>query len=321
MKLGEIGPPQITTLHHHSFYPGGREPGHQVKPFHHPLYEEVDRSGGKSCYESDFDESGNGGGKLGTSDDDFAEDEFSAVSEYPSREGSATSSVRGSTGGDLCRDPASSEGEDCDYAMGDLMPVAVAPFGYHGKHLRAHHPNNGSERPDRSSSRNHLSSYPLAERTVVPPPAQRITEPPKGGGNKTHSTPLKDCNRKQQPAFLSSPKMSMPPPPANAQQWPTNHEDQQQPIGYPVSGGSSSQENIYSTIDEDDYPSVVHPSLTSLACPQRGSPSSKHNSAVPKSAPVRGGDRTITTLSQRNADDNGSSYGDIMPAFNSASFT
>lgn len=347
VKLGEIGPPQITTLHHTTFYPN-RDPGQVIggKPFN-PVYEEVsqapsgDKSTGKS-YESDFEESGKLGGRSLTSDDDFADEEFS-VAEYPSREGSgqcsATSSVRGSTGGDLCKDPVSSDegnGEDCDYMINDLPEMLPGDnsFSYPRKHLHMH-TNTSSERPEKMGGNtmqpphNHqhnIKTYPLPDRTVnVIPPTQRIIDPVKG--NKIHSTPLTDCKKHMSsshvpsasftPILSSNTKSNLMQMPANAQ-WPINHGHEEQ-MNYPT--GSSSQENIYSTIDEDELPDYpVHPSLTSLACPQRGSPSSIHNPVVPKSIPVRG-DRVIPQLSQRNADDNGSSYGDIMPAFNSASFT
>lgn len=336
VKLGDIGPPSITTLHHTTFYPN-RDHGQVIggKPFN-PVYEEVSQvpSGDKSTtgknYESDFEESGKLGGRSLTSEDEFAEDEFEGSGQC-----SATSSVRGSTGGDLCKDPVSSDegnGEDCDYMIHDLPEMLPGDnsFNYPRKHLHVH---SSSERPEKmhgksmQSPHNHqhnVTTYPLPDRTDnVMPSTQRITEPVKG--NKKHSTDSKKhMTSSHVPTASFTPvlpstntKSNLMPKPANAQ-WPMTH-GQEERMSYPT--GTSSQENIYSTIDEDELPDYpVHPSLTSLACPQRGSPSSKHNPVVPKSIPVRG-DRAIPQLSQRNADDNGSSYGDIMPAFNSASFT
>lgn len=84
-------PPPPTT-----FYPGSRELP-VAKPFHHPVYEEVsqappvaDHKGGRGLTSEEEDDEEGGSGPC-----------------------SASSSVRGSTGGDLSRDPVSSSEEDC----------------------------------------------------------------------------------------------------------------------------------------------------------------------------------------------------------------
>lgn len=330
VKLGDIGPPPVSLLNRNSFYPG-RDPGQVLgKPFN-PVYEEVSQapSGDKSTtgksYESDLEESGKIGGRSLTSEDDFAEDEFSAV-EYPSGEGSgqcsATSSVRGSTGGDLCKDPVSSDegtGEDCDYTVNDLpeMLPGDCAFNFPRKHLgfRADIGRDKLRAPMQvpRGHQHNMTTYPHPERTL--PPSQRIIEPTLS--EKPHS---KTDNKKRilspthvpLPSFAPLISSNLKNNPANAP-WLTKpaHDER---LNFPSSGPS--QENIYSTIDEDEPTDYhIHPSLTSLACPQRGNATpTKRSSAVPKNVSARS-DRHLPSLSQRNAEDNGSSYGDIMPAF------
>ncbi|XP_035220886.1 uncharacterized protein LOC118193841 [Stegodyphus dumicola] len=344
VKLGDMGPLPISTLHQSSFYPN-RNAGEVIsgKTFH-PVYEEVCQapSGDKSItgksYESDFEESGKLGGHSVTSEDDFAEDEFS-VAEYPSREGSgqcsATSSVRGSTGGDLCKDTVSSdEGVREDDMISDSPEMSLGDNSFnYPRHLCiprdiSSEKRRGNPMQTPHSHQQNAPTYPLPERTAnILAPIQRIT-----GlmlGNQSHSKPLTDSKKRMSPSRIPSSSFAPPVPTTNAKTHlnttsvPVNapwmmkhgHDDR---VTFPA---SSSQENIYSTIDEDELADYsIHPTLTSLVCPQHASPPGKHSSAVPKSVPVRG-ERPIQSPNHRNAEDSNSSYGDIMPAFNSASFT
>lgn len=329
VKLGDLNPSQISTLHHAPCY-GPRDPGGHViiggKPFN-PVYEEVSQapSGDKSITSKSYDTDFNGSGKLGgrslTSEDDFAEDDFA---EYPSGEGSgqcsATSSVRGSTGGDLCKDPVSSDegtGEDCDYMINNLPEMLPSDnsFGYPRQPMHSHPDinTNKQRRNPLQPPHHHNTTYPMPERTAnVLPPAHRVTD--SAQSHKLHSKPLTDKRHMSPTHIPSSHVHSLSP---TNTQWMTKHGQRDDRTNFPT---SASQENIYSTIDEDelsDYP--AQPPLPSLACSQRGSPPCKPSSGMPKSVSGRG-DRAIPPLSQRNAEENGSSYGDIMPAFHSASF-
>ncbi|XP_015908633.1 uncharacterized protein [Parasteatoda tepidariorum] len=327
VKLGEIGPPQITALHSVPCY-NRRDGGQMVdsKTFH-PVYEEVSQapSGDKSMtgksYESDFDESGKLGGRSLTSEDDFAEEDFGDGSGHCS----ATSSVRGSTGGDLCRDPVSSDegtGEDCDYMVHDLPEMLPSDnsFSYPSKHRHMH----SGVKTDKlrnhpvHSHRHGSNVYPPSDRTAsVLPLTQRAVDP--AMGHKLHS----NSSTERSPHHgIPSPFVHSVPPinPRNnfpsitaSPQWPISHGSPNQ-MDYPTN--ASSQENIYSTIDEDEVDYPIHPSLPSLANTQRGTPLSKYSSGLPKNVPPRV-DRPIPPLSQRNMEDN-SSYGDIMPTYNSA---
>ncbi|GIX72150.1 uncharacterized protein CEXT_792781 [Caerostris extrusa] len=336
VKLGDLSSSQMSALHHAPCY-GPRDTGNVMmggKSFN-PVYEEVSQapSGDKSItsksYDTDFTGSGKLGGRSLTSEDDFAEDDFA---EYPSGEGSgqcsATSSVRGSTGGDLCKDPVSSDegtGEDCDYMMNNLPEMIPGDnsFVYPRQPMHSHHPNISTSKHRRNPMQQlphpHNTTYPPPERTAnVLPPAHRVTDAVPG--HKLHSKPLTDSKRHMSPTHLPSALvLPMGSVPANPQ-WSglAKHGQRDDRTNFPV---SASQENIYSTIDEDeltDYP--VQPPLPSLACSQRGSPPCKPGSGMPKSAIPGRGDRAIPPLSQRNTEENGSSYGDIMPAFHSASF-
>ncbi|XP_023238479.1 uncharacterized protein LOC111637260 [Centruroides sculpturatus] len=86
----------------------------KTKDHFNPIYEEV--SGGSDeradthSYNSDMEDS-EVERRTTDSEDDFAEDELSLAREEGSRPCSGTSSVRGSTGGDLCKDVGSSDGE------------------------------------------------------------------------------------------------------------------------------------------------------------------------------------------------------------------
>ncbi|GFY55802.1 uncharacterized protein TNIN_280681 [Trichonephila inaurata madagascariensis] len=329
VKLGDLNPSQISALHHTPCY-GPRDTGGHViiggKPFN-PVYEEVSQapSGDKSITSKSYDTDFNGSGKLGgrslTSEDDFAEDDFA---EYPSGEGSgqcsATSSVRGSTGGDLCKDPVSSDegtGEDCDYMINNLPEMLPSDnsFGYPRQPMHPHPDinTNKQRRNPLQPPHQHNTTYPMPERTAnVLPPAHRVTD--SAQSHKLHSKPLTDKRHMSPTHIPSSHVHSLSP---TNPQWMTKHGQRDDRTNFPT---SASQENIYSTIDEDelsDYP--AQPPLPSLACSQRGSPPCKPSSGMPKSVSGRG-DRAIPPLSQRNAEENGSSYGDIMPAFHSASF-
>ncbi|GFS72401.1 uncharacterized protein TNCV_2115711 [Trichonephila clavipes] len=329
VKLGDLNPSQISALHHTPCY-GPRDTGGHViiggKPFN-PVYEEVSQapSGDKSITSKSYDTDFNGSGKLGgrslTSEDDFAEDDFA---EYPSGEGSgqcsATSSVRGSTGGDLCKDPVSSDegtGEDCDYMINNLPEMLPSDnsFGYPRQPMHPHPDinTNKQRRNPLQPPHQHNTTYPMPERTAnVLPPAHRVTDSVQS--HKLHSKPLTDKRHMSPTHIPSSHVHSLSP---TNPQWMTKHGQRDDRTNFPT---SVSQENIYSTIDEDelsDYP--AQPPLPSLACSQRGSPPCKPSSGMPKSVSGRG-DRAIPPLSQRNAEENGSSYGDIMPAFHSASF-
>lgn len=243
------------AMHHAPCYPPSRDPGHIVgsKPFHHPVYEEVSQA------PTGNNRSATTTGRSLTSDEDLADEEAG------SGQCSATSSVRGSTGGDLCRDPVSSDGEDC-----------VEPYPVNSSYGFNH--NKGQQQ-----------TYP-EQRT------RNFRSP--------HSNNSKPDNR---PSHIPSTFGPRPVDP-RAQQWMAS-QCYNQDSSFPPSAVSASQENIYSTIDEDEeYP--VNPPLTSLAHGQRGSPMGKtHGLARPPLS------------QQRKPDENGgSSYGDIMPAFHSASF-
>ncbi|XP_055947614.1 uncharacterized protein LOC129981031 [Argiope bruennichi] len=327
VKLGDLNPSQISALHHAPCY-APRDGGHIImggKPFN-PVYEEVSQAPSGDITSKGYDTDFNGSGKLGgrslTSEDDFAEDDFA---EYPSGEGSgqcsATSSVRGSTGGDLCKDPVSSDegtGEDCDYMMNNMPEMLPGDnsFGYPRQPMHPPDINSKQHRrnPMQPPHQHNTTTYP--ERTAnVLPPAQRITDT--APSHKLHSKPLTDNKRHMSPTHVPSPRvLPMSPAPTNPQ-WLTKHGQRDDRTNFPT---SASQENIYSTIDEDelvDYP--AQPPLPSLACSQRGSPPCKPGGGMPKSVPGQGS-RAIPPLSQRNTEESGSSYGDIMPAFHSASF-
>lgn len=286
VKLGDLGPPHITAMHHAPCYPPSREPVH-LKPFHHPVYEEVSQAPTGNLRQPG--RTGNQADKLGdmrpslTSDEDFAEED----------QCSATSSVRGSTGGDLCRDPVSSDGEDCESYMINNLPKVENSFGYNPRH-KSHQ----------------QQTYPLQERT------QRATEP----AFRSHSSNHKPNNggRMVSPSHIPSSTFGSRSVDPRSAQWMASHGQYQQQ--HQQDGFSASQENIYSTIDEDeDYPAP----LTSLANSQRGvgTPPGKSPMGKGTHAP-RGDGRPIPPpLSQRKPEENGgSSYGDIMPAFHSASF-
>ncbi|KAG8200869.1 hypothetical protein JTE90_015774 [Oedothorax gibbosus] len=263
VKLGDMGPPHIMAMHHAPCYPPSRDTGRMVggKPFHHPVYEEVSQTPtGNVSNRSAADKMA---GRSLTSDEDLADEEGG------SGQCSATSSVRGSTGGDLCRDPVSSDGEDC---VEPPYPVNSS-FGYN--------PKPGGQQ----------QTYPeqRTRRGVAEPFRSSHSNKPNNGGPP-------------RPSHI--PSSTFGPRPVDPRQWMASQCYDQD--GYPQV--SASQENIYSTIDEDEEYPVANP-LTSLA--QRGSPMGKgsaHGLARPP-------------LSQRKPDENGgSSYGDIMPAFHSASF-
>ncbi|GFX17847.1 uncharacterized protein TNCV_2292951 [Trichonephila clavipes] len=115
--------PERTRQHrqHHSQNHHHRS-GHHKKKDHqfHPIYEEVsatsddNKVGGRS-YDSDIEDSEVEGRTVG-SEDEFAEDELSVAGEYPlnpeeSQPCSATSSLQGSTGGDLYPDVVTGSSE------------------------------------------------------------------------------------------------------------------------------------------------------------------------------------------------------------------
>lgn len=122
VKCGSYGAPHLTSLGHSNFTfasPGeGKEPrSGKNKDHFNPIYEEVsgcsEEKPTSRSYDSDIEDS-EAEARTVASEDEFAEDELS-LAEFPrpaTGEGrSGTSSLRGSTGGDLCRDVASVSSE------------------------------------------------------------------------------------------------------------------------------------------------------------------------------------------------------------------
>ncbi|XP_022249130.1 uncharacterized protein LOC106465109 isoform X2 [Limulus polyphemus] len=121
IKFGRYGDQHMAPVSHTNFSFTGKEAGslrsNKSKEQFNPVYEEVsgnsDGKGGSRSCDSDIDDS-EVEARTVASEDEFAEDELS-LGEYPhqpSRPCSGTSSLLGSTGGDLCPDvgSASSDG-------------------------------------------------------------------------------------------------------------------------------------------------------------------------------------------------------------------
>ncbi|XP_054722667.1 uncharacterized protein LOC129232523 [Uloborus diversus] len=113
-------PRQHHQQHHHRRHQG--KGGKKDQRQFHPIYEEVsgvsdgDMKGGRS-YDSDIEDS-EAEGRTVVSEDEFAEDELSVAGEFPlnpdmdqSQPCSATSSLQGSTGGDLYPDVVTGSSE------------------------------------------------------------------------------------------------------------------------------------------------------------------------------------------------------------------
>lgn len=358
VKLGDIGPPQVSPLHRGPYFAcrdsGQVLPGKRIKP----VYEEVPAEKADSrAYDSDIEESAKVGHSL-SSEDDFAEDELSAP-EYPSGEGSrhcsATSSVQGSTGGDLCKDPVSSDegaGDDCDFMSDSLpgMPTDDSVFNYAGKGLDLHCPeqglmrlNSANLRPNQPGLRYHdTRSAPGSSRNPKPCPPQLP-------GGALYPQPLSHSNLPIDKQRILPPPSQVPLPcstfmtPAMGMS-PPHTQSAQGLKGYPKGsqwGGSPAplennkgtrpplpvpppeMENIYSTIDEPEDGDTLPTTTSRSQQPHLSGSSPKHNQVVPKRLAAQDDDRpkSSSPLSQQSADDENGSYGDIMPDFNNETLT
>lgn len=308
VKYDNFGPTHLIPLRQGNFYPHHPHPHHhhseqrgrskKSKDHFNPIYEEV--SGGSEeradirSYNSDVEDS-EAEGRTMDSEDDFAEDELSLAREDGSRPCSGTSSIRGSTGGDLCRDVGSSDGEGGTSEDGGAMRGSRGLYRSNSGHDTCKHTQSLERNKDGHSSdsfqakQNYYMSkgmlgpdlaYPDFDRTSNVPsrmchPEEEMTNPldisdhPNSYPQPTNSnlspvSPLGGYTRNSPPPppyvpGLTSPRLSSQPSRRRpVPQFSTFHP--KLPQGPNTLSPLSPAENIYSTIDDEEEVEQQQPS-------------------------------------------------------------